>query len=173
MSTLFSVVAGVDDIILDEGIGCGQRAPPPIGRVRSGKRGLYWVEKNWVPSLPATRAPRAPLRPHWPRRHRIFQIAGELEGGVAVVHLEGERLCGGVGLHYRHLGVPKGEYRTGLRDGQGRPGPRCLAGNPANAELCGILTPRVPAPRRRCKGGRKGRPYGSHPQTYTPHNRGR
>jgi len=53
------------------------------------------------------------------RRHRIFQIAGELEGGVAVVHLEGERLCGVVGLHYRHLGVPQGKYRTGLRDGGG------------------------------------------------------
>ena len=101
VSTLFSVVAGVDDIILDEGTGCGQkRAPPPDGRRRSGlRRGLYWVEEEKLGTVASghqSAQGELPFGLTGHRRHRIFQIAGELEGGVAVVHLEGEGLyvCG-------------------------------------------------------------------------------
>ena len=46
MPTLFSVVAGVDDILLDEGTGCGQRDASAHGRRRCERRGLYWVEEE-------------------------------------------------------------------------------------------------------------------------------
>lgn len=70
----FSVVAGVDDILLDEGAPAGKRALPPDGERRSIKRGLYWVEGG----ASGRRARGAPAFGLWPAATRIFRC-GELE----------------------------------------------------------------------------------------------